>query len=42
MLRLLAAGGLFLAASATAAWAGDAKGEWAHDDGKAKVRSTEA
>ena len=38
MLRSLAAGAMMLAASATAAFAGDAKGEWARDDGKAKVR----
>ncbi len=38
MLRLLAASAVVLAASATAAWAGDARGEWARDDGKAKVR----
>ncbi len=37
MLRLLAACAV-LAASATAASAGDAKGEWAREDGKAKVR----
>ncbi|HKN26468.1 MAG TPA: DUF2147 domain-containing protein [Roseiarcus sp.] len=38
MLRFLAASAIVLAASATAVWAGDAKGEWARDDGKAKVR----
>jgi uncharacterized protein (DUF2147 family) len=39
VLRLLAvSAAVVLAASATAAVAGDAKGEWARDDGKAKVR----
>ncbi len=39
MLRLVAVSLFVLAASATGACAGgDAKGEWARDDGKAKVR----
>ena len=40
MLRLMTASAVVLAASATAACAGDAKGEWMRDDGKAKVRFT--
>jgi uncharacterized protein (DUF2147 family) len=38
MLRLIAASAVVLAASATPACAGDAKGEWTRDDGKARVR----
>ena len=38
MLRVLIAGAVILAALPTLAAAGDAKGEWARDDGKAKVR----
>jgi uncharacterized protein (DUF2147 family) len=38
MLRVLAAGAVIAAAWSAAALAGDAKGEWARDDGKAKVR----
>jgi len=37
MLKVLASAA-FLAASASGAYAGDAKGEWLRDDGKAKVR----
>ena len=37
MVRILASAA-FLAASAAGAYAGDAKGEWLRDDGKAKVR----
>ena len=38
MARALLIGLAFLAASASAATAGDVKGEWAREDGKAKVR----
>jgi uncharacterized protein (DUF2147 family) len=38
MLRVLIAGAVILAALPTLAVAGDAKGDWARDDGKARVR----
>jgi uncharacterized protein (DUF2147 family) len=37
MLRALISAAV-LAATVSSAWAGDVKGEWARDDGKAKVR----
>ena len=37
-MRIMIASAVLLAALPTLAFAGDAKGEWARDDGKAKVR----
>ncbi len=38
MVRVSISGAVLLAALPTLAFAGDAKGDWARDDGKAKVR----